>query len=394
MGQKVKEKSMDGSTYGHNAVFGLEDDAVNPLVVKYLADVRNEANATLITSFVKNEEPQTLKHSADMYDDEPVQDVSHSREATPTSDRFSQGNLGRDELVVSIEPRPSSLHNVERNLPARLQLFNANLPIWGAWYNTTRDTLLSKGFTTQEYSSQILDLLLYHIKVYLHGSAEPVTGIRAHLCNLLKNHKVEDDLLKENTWVIDEEWIIPTLSRLDSVRLRDIGDIKRCLTGDYRDKRPRNYQQWTEFMKDNEPTASMFSTMVGIDDIWIILKFMKVNWIKQIAKDMSSHTSRTLAMWLLYSLLYLPKNLPASDISTIRDFSKKCRKLYLDKQVPTAHSNPSIFHTQLSKELKGLGITSPDPDMSMLEMVIIVASSVFGQQDLVLWDGLDVEETI
>ena len=377
------------SVYGQSPAFELDNDAVNPLVIAYINNVRKEAVATRVTSFVDDNETQVVKHSADMYDDAPVGTVT----TTELSKVVKMGTgpkrtVATDELISAVGSQFDSVKEKKTVLPQRLQLFNSSADIWLSWYNETRNTLSKRGFSTQEYSSEVLNLLLYHIKMFLEGSKEPNTGIRAHILNLLANHVVSGALLEENPWTIDEEWIVPTLSRLDAVRIKSIDDIKRCITGDYKDKCPRNYQQWTQFIRENEPTVSMFTTMVGLEDLWIIIKFMKVNWIKQIAKGASGHSTATLSMWLLYTLIYLPQNLPASDVSTIRDFAKKCRKLYLDKQVGTPSTNPTSFHIPLSKEFRSLGITSPDPDMGIFELVTLLASQTYGQRDLVSWDDI------
>ncbi|CAB4253084.1 similar to Saccharomyces cerevisiae YPR057W BRR1 snRNP protein component of spliceosomal snRNPs, required for pre-mRNA splicing and snRNP biogenesis [Maudiozyma barnettii] len=391
MENKKSSASVD-PTFGQAPVFALNDEDVNPLAIQYLKDVRREALTTNATNY-KGVSQRSSKFLADIYDDEPN---SNPKLNSESQDIVNLGERSVDDLVTDATfNTPDTMRNypteqTSSELPTRLKKFNENSGQWLAWFKKSKTKILDSAFTTQGYDDDILNLLLFYLKQHLNESKDRNTGIETHLHNLLKDHNVSDEILSSNSWTIDETWITPTLSRLRSMRIRDIDDIKACLLGDYRSKKPRNYDQWTRFIRENEPNSSMFTTMVTQDDIWIIFKFMKQNWLKVMMKT-PENFART-GMWLLYSMFYLSEDLNSTQISTLRDFAKKCQRLYLDKLVLHSQAGEgdqiSLHEIKLPSEMIVLGILPPISGLAVIELVMVVISQIFGQKDLVAWTAI------
>ncbi|SMN20367.1 similar to Saccharomyces cerevisiae YPR057W BRR1 snRNP protein component of spliceosomal snRNPs, required for pre-mRNA splicing and snRNP biogenesis [Maudiozyma saulgeensis] len=387
--------------FGQVPVFGLNDEDVNPFVVQYLKDVRREALTTNATNY-KGANQKNAKYLANIYDDS---DNDHN-DYRP-HDSNSEGNSEARDIVnpnkrsiddLITQPPFDTEENTNSNpteqttsdLPLRLKIFDQNVNQWLTWFKDSKTEILKSAFTTQEYDDDILNLLLFYLKEHLTETKTSNSGIGSHLQNLLKNHKVSNEVLALHSWTIDETWVTPTLARLRSIRIRDIDDIKTCLVGDYKNKKPRNYDQWTRFIRENDPNSSMFSTMITQDDIWIILKFMKQNWLKVMIK--TPEKSARTGMWLLYAMFYLSENLNSTQISTLRDFAKKCQRLYLDKFIlhsPVTQEDkiPSPV-LRLPSEMVGLEILQPQENPTVVELVLLVVSEIFGQKDLLEWSGV------
>ncbi|KAG0661492.1 spliceosomal snRNP component [Maudiozyma exigua] len=386
--------------FGQSPAFGLNDDAVNPLAIKYLKNVRREALALNITNYRPEQNNREIQYSASIYDDDDgentlsnniPQDSSKNTHAIELPGRLN--NIGIDDLIIAPFSSSDDIVGDEKHsnseLALRLTIFNKSMDIWLKWFQDTRSKILNEAFTTQEYDDDTLDLLIYYLKEYLKKSKAGNRGIEGHLQNLLKDYYIDDEILSQNEWTIDEEWVAPALSRLRSIRIHDINDIKMCLKGNFSNKKPRNYEQWTKFIRENEPNSSIFATMLKQDDIWIILKFMKQNWLKVLMKkpEQSSRTS----MWLLYSLFYLSENLNSTQLSTLRDFAKRCQGLYLEKFASRYSDDPQqqAYFKQISvklpSEMKVIGIKYPLEHVTILELVLVVVSQVFGQKDLIIW---------
>lgn len=400
----MKEKNTAASIdpiFGQTPAFGLNDEAVNPLVIKYLKNVRQEALATNITNYRPVQNTEEIQYSASIYDDDGDDSILEywvpkidTRNGYATEQANNLQNIGIDDLVIAPIDSSDAISNEQvqskAELALRLTIFNKNADMWIKWFQDSKSKILQEAFTTQEYDDDTLNLLLYYLKEYLKQSKTGNKGIEGHLQKLLKDHSVSDEILSQNEWTIDEEWVIPTLSRLRSVRIRDINDIKACLKGVFSKQKPKNYEQWTKYIRENEPIGSMFTTMLKQDDIWIILKFMKQNWLKVFMKkpEQSSRTS----MWLLYSFFYLSENLNSTQISTLRDFAKRCQSLYLEKFVENySDDDPEQqkYFKQLSitlpSEMKVLGIKHPQEPVTILELVLAVVAQTFGQKDLITW---------
>lgn len=384
--------------FGQAPVFGLNDEAVNPLVIQYLKNVRQEALTTNITNYRPVQNTKKIQYSASIYDDDysrpvdkiPKIDSGNTYVGTQTDNLH---NTGIDDLIVAPVTSPNidfkDQAHLKTELALRQTIFNKSAETWIRWFRDSKLKILQEAFTTQDYDDDTLNLLIYYLKIYLTKSKTGNRGIEGHLQNLLKDHIVNNEILAQNKWTIDEEWVIPTLSRLGSVRIRNINDIKMCLKGEFSNQKPKNYEQWTKYIRENEPTSSMFITMLKQDDIWIILKFMKQNWLKAFMKR-PEQSSRT-AMWLLYSLFYLSENLNSTQISTLRDFARRCQSLYLEKFVPNYSDDPERqgYFKRLSiilpDEMKVLGIKYPQEPVIILEVVLVVVAQIFGQRDLLVW---------
>lgn len=398
MGENNTSGSVD-PVFGQSPAFGLNDDAVNPLVIQYLKNVRREALATNITNYRPEHINREIQYSASIYDDEGENTFSSDIPKNGSQDTHAielpghLNNIRIDDLIVapfsSSDDIIADEEHSNSELSLRLSIFNKNVDKWLKWFQEAKSKILNEAFTTQEYDNDTLNILIYYLKEHLKKSKAGNKGIEGHLQNLLKDYNIDDEILSQNEWTIDEEWVAPTLCRLRSIRIHDINDIRMCLKGDFSSKKPRNYEQWTKYIRENEPNSSIFATMLKQDDIWIILKFMKQNWLKVLMKkpEQSSRTS----MWLLYSLFYLSENLNSTQISTLRDFAKRCQSLYLERFVSRYSNDPQhqTYFKQLAvklpSEMKVHGIKYPLEHVTILELILIVVSQVFGQKDLIIW---------
>lgn len=388
MSNKPHSRHID-SAFGQAPAFGLDDATVNPLVIQYLKSVRTEALTTNATQSRTALPTVTVKHKASIYDD----DGYDENDLNVLNSKNPEEKPHGDELItyISTSDKVENQHNlVKVKLPERLNYFNDNIESLMKWFESANISLKENAISTQDYTDDVLNLLLFYLKEFLENNIPNKKGISIHLVNLLKDHYVSEKIRKENAWIIDEEWVKPTLERLSAVRVRNIDDIKKSLTGNYYSVKPKNYNQWSAFLKDNEPNNSMFVTMMNQDDIWTIFKFMKQNWLKVIIKNPGS--SKKMSMWLLYIMLYLPTTLSAGQVSTLRDFAKKCQKPYLEKLVPLLSQEPiqkeAIPWIINTTELKMLHVEQLPKDFTILELVLVIVSQKFGQKDLINWNEI------
>ncbi|CCK71491.1 Brr1p KNAG_0H00760 [Huiozyma naganishii CBS 8797] len=329
--------------FGQQRVFALDDPSVDPAVVAYLGRVRQEAlttNAISRASLEQNSGPKHT-HQASMYDD-----VS-------------------EELPVAKKQRTE--------VPSLIKQAQKHYVEWNRWLDKLQVELESKGSQIEEYTDEQMNALLSHLKRYIEGKPEK-KGIHTHLLNLLREHHPTSNSGKLPDGM-DEEWSENLIIKLGRSRIPTLDILKTHIMSDFSSLEPRGYKAWAKFVKENEPSRSMFHTMIHPGNIWLLVKYMSERWIDDLISK--ANLTAKLSYWLLYTLLYLPTKVTATNTSTLRDLGKKCRDLIVNdaRTVDTV-----IAHG--SAEMVQFEATRFPADLSVIQLALARIATTYGQQDL------------
>lgn len=342
-----KESQAPDSVFGQSRAFALTDPLVDPAVVAYLSTVRQEALRTSTISPVTMMSLKLPKHNADMYDD--VQESS----------------------LLTKPPRIPAF-------PEKLLAFQRNMDNWIQWFKHSKETIWHNGYIFEGYNTSTLDLLLHYLKKYLEAKKEK-KGLIVHLLNILKDHP---EINEDSEFLMDEDWLEATLNKLKTKKIKNLNDIKNII-GEGHKLVPNGFKQWYQYITENEPSHSIFKTVVNDRNIWVLVQFYSKEWIKDIYNNKKRQQVVRFSQWLLYIIIHLPTNLTADYISILRTLGKKCQKNVND----IAHASDHLTETiVLTDEMKLLGIQEPPGNPSILELALSVISEFYGQRDLTDWE--------
>ncbi|CAI4054890.1 hypothetical protein SUVZ_16G3350 [Saccharomyces uvarum] len=339
---KKGESQAPDAVFGQSRAFALSDSSVNPDVIKYLNDVREQAlrtNAISISSQVNLQ--KRTRHKSSMYDDED-EEVTKKRVVSPPLIRLQKNT---DMLVK--------------------------------WFNSVKYVVLTNAYEFTGYDDETLNLLLFCLMNYLKDVPCKSSKVEK-IINILTEHTFpEQEENKEQKLEIDEEWVKTVLVRLEKTNINSYEDIKRIIAeGDTHTL--SGYNQWFRYIIGNDPRHTMFCEKITSKELWVLMKFMSNTWIKEIYKKGTNH--RRLQDWLFYLLIHTPERLTAEYTSTLRDLGKKCRELILKKPVQACDDDKII----LPMEMKELDVTIPSAleNMTIIELATCIIAVNYGQKDL------------
>ncbi|CAI1775133.1 hypothetical protein SEUBUCD646_0P03320 [Saccharomyces eubayanus] len=339
---KKGESQAPDAIFGQSRAFALSDSSVNPDVIRYLNDVREQAlrtNAISISSQVNLQ--KRTRHKSSMYDDED-EEVTNKRIVSPPLIRLQKN---ADMLVK--------------------------------WFNSAKYVVLNNAYEFTGYDDETLNHLLFCLMNYLKDVPCKNSKVEK-IINVLNEHTFpENEENTEQKLEFDEEWAKSILVRLGKANINNYEDIKRIIAeGDTHTL--SGYNQWFKYIIGNDPRHTMFCEKITSKELWVLMKFMSNTWIKEIYKKGTNH--RRFQDWLFYLLIHTSERLTAEYTSTLRDLGKKCRELILKKPVQ-AHNDDKIT---LPMEMKELDVTVPPAleNMAIIELAICIIAVNYGQKDL------------
>lgn len=392
------------SLFGQCKAFSIDDENVNPEVVKYLRNVRNEALTTSAISMnkMKNSagESNVTRHDASMYDDQnaiPITNIPKDPTTTnETRETFTDVSSKKRRKLTNGGTLKDSL------IPEKLIIFNQRMiPVMDWFQNLQSDIFNLPCNMDYNYDNNTLELLISHIQRLLNDKdkPEPNTGVKLHLSNLLKNW-VPSEIINQtenNGYMIDDDWIQKLLIKLQCVKIPNIDFLKSVITGDYSNFEPHGYRSWNQFLLNNEPCKDMFNTIINDNNIWLLVKYMTQSWITEI----SERQNHNMKLWLIYTLVYLPSSIVANNTSTLRDLGKKCREIIIKHYYTSYPSddiekktneyevyNPLVPLKKFIKlEFKQFTSKEIPDDATLLELTLYIIATKYGQNDLIQWDS-------
>lgn len=337
------DRSVD-SVFGQTIAFSLNDERVNPAVVKYLSSVRDEA---LRTSALRISEGK--RHAADIYDED-------------------------DTIVKKKKPNSTCLTS--------LQYLNFRIDEWLAWFRNTQKMVLESGYLPQQHTEKSLNLLLGYLKVYLSERSDE-KGSSVHLLKVLeKLPKAEED----ETLELDKGWAEKIVKSLQTKQIDDIDDIKAFLTN-ADTTTPVGFKQWYQYLQQNEPSQAAFGRIINERNIWVLIQYMAQEWIKTIAKCRKPRQAIRFSNWLFYLLINVPANILADHTSNLRNLGKKCRAVITkDAEANTegyCKKDEILLKKALPSDLKQLGVLTPPDDLDIIQLTLAIVASSYGQTDLI-----------
>ncbi|EJS41342.1 brr1p [Saccharomyces arboricola H-6] len=339
---KKGDSQAPDAIFGQSRAFALSDSSVNPDVIKYLGNVRQEALRTNAIS-IKNQMAlqKRTRHKSSMYDDE-------------------------DEETTK-----------NHVVPPFLTRLHDNGELWVRWFNSVRSVVLTNAYEFEGYDDETLDLLLFYLKNYLGEmpcKSSKVLKIISVLDQYTFPEKIKD---KDQELEIDEEWARDILVGLEKININSFEDVKKVITE--ADTHELNgYNQWYKYIVSNEPLHTMFCGKITSKQLWVLVKYMSNTWVKEIYKRGTNY--RRLQDWLFYLLLHTPEKLTAEYTSTLRDLGKKCRELIQKKPVQVCNDDKVILPMEVKK--LDLEIPSAMENLTIFELAICVIAFNYGQKDL------------
>ncbi|CEP63853.1 Brr1p LALA0_S09e03972g [Lachancea lanzarotensis] len=356
MGKKTSGKSYRNSKhdaqesqsidliFGQSRAFALEGSLVNPEVKKYLTSVRAQALSTLGAnpSIASVQRPSRPKENQGLYDEEPV-------------------------------------------VNQKLTSFDKNCEAWLSWFKQMKqETEEIERQSSQNYTPESLNLLLFYFKKYLqeavkNGSIDTNEKI-TRVLELLQSHSVEEDAESE-ALEIDEEWASTLIAQLNTKRfhnIQTIDDLKRLISTPK--PLPQNFNSWHNFITRTEPTPALLQRMKNNDCVLRVASYL-IQWVGDIPKNKNVDK---ISQWTLFVLLYLENNLPAPDVSILRDLGKKARQCKLKTLTSTA--TLSSYHLGVP-----VGFCEPSAKiepLTAIDLALAVIALEYGQRDLIDWTGI------
>ncbi|SCU94268.1 LANO_0E06238g1_1 [Lachancea nothofagi CBS 11611] len=325
--------------FGQSRAFALEGCLVNPKVRSYLNLVRNQALSTLGVDPSTTRKEQSKYKKSSLYDEEPV---------------------------------------INQNLAQ----FDKNCQRWLDWFRELKLQSRENEYGTQEYSSQMLDLLMFYFKSFLQTrKTEGDSGFEGdsnlnRILILLQNHEVKLDA-QDPALEIDKNWALNLADQLKAKRasnIESLDDLRQFIS--IPAPLPQNFNAWHYFITRTEPTQNLMLRM-SADQIFRLASYL-IQWLGDIPKG--KHAEK-LSQWTLYVLLNLENHLPAQEVSVLRDLGKKARQLKLKGIETTPKEEP--FYLQVPSDFSSPQ-TRIEP-LSAIDLTIVVVAVEYGQRDLVDW---------
>ncbi|SCU93372.1 LAFA_0F16050g1_1 [Lachancea sp. 'fantastica'] len=334
-----ESQSMD-PLFGQSRAFALEGHLVNPQVRKYLKSVRQQALSTLgADPGSKVQRATRPKENQGFYDDEPV-------------------------------------------VNQKLARFDKNSKAWVAWFRELKNGIQeTEGSSAQQYTPETLDLLLLYFKRFLQeavekGSIESNESVTKVLA-LLQSHNVEEDAETESL-EIDEEWANSLVAQLKTKRfhnIQTIDELKRLISTPK--PLPQNFNSWHNFITRTEPSPALLQRISDNDCVLRLASYL-IQWVGDIPKN--KNVGR-ISQWTLFVLLYLDSNLPAPNVSILRDLGKKARHCKLKTLAST--DTQSIYHLKVPE---GFPVPSVEIEpLTAIDLALAVVALEYGQRDLIDW---------
>ncbi|QLQ78883.1 hypothetical protein HG537_0B02310 [Torulaspora globosa] len=332
------DQSVD-STFGQTPAFSLTDPEVDPAVIKYLSDVRQEA---LRTNVIKRSELK--RHTADIYDED-------------------------DEVIVKKS-------RSQKELPVCLKYVDSQVHIGVQWFENVKRVVLNNRTVCQDHTEESLNLLLHFLREYLGKLSQDEQT--SHLLNILEDlpPKAQD---RDDEYELDEEWAESVVKKLHTRHINNITDIKTII--ETNSSKPMGFKQWYHYLQRTEPTQSAFNTTIDQRNIWVLVQYMAQEWIKNISKGKKPAQTSRFSNWLLYILFNIPDKLTAEYTSNLRNLGKKCRKAIREIQEIKVPSIKSIYPHELTE----LRIPSPPEGLDIIQLTLSVIAVIYGQRDLIDW---------
>lgn len=370
--------------FGQSKAFSTDDPNVNPDVIKYLNQVRNEALSTSAVSMSSVRMPERMsspvvRHEASMYDD----------------DDNEEGSTQRKKKKMTIKDEKTS------NIPEEFVNFRKRLDISSHWFDDLKKELQSQpSRLDHHYDDESLNLLISSIKKNVstrinksEDESDQPSGIILHLNNLLKDWEMINNLSQED-FIVDDEWIQNLIIQLQCVKIPNLTTLKDVIKGDYSNLEPRGFKLWDQFVRFNEPCNDMFKTMINDNNIWLLVKYMATRWVNSMIQGQNQYS---LMLWLIYLLLNLPLKVTANNTSTLRDLGKECKKVilthYQNNEITDKDTDKDkllslmIIPSDLKFEFKQFTPQEPVPsDTSLIELTLYLIATKYGQLDLIEWE--------
>ncbi|CUS23864.1 LAQU0S12e01750g1_1 [Lachancea quebecensis] len=338
---KSEAKSGNGSTetqgmdplFGQSRAFALEGAMVNPEVRNYLKNVRTQALSTLGADpgTSSRKEPRRVSNN-DMYDEGPV--------------------VHQDLLR-----------------------FDKQKSQWLAWFEDLKTSVQSFDPQTESYEPETLDLLLFFFKQYLQKLKDATSGQDESLnkiLDVLEEHKAPTE---DTSLDIDEEWANNLLAQLKTNKQRKVetvSDLKRFITEPA--ALPKNFNAWHYFVTKTDPSCTLLRNMPP-EEVFRIASYF-VQWLADIPKGKNA---TRLSSWAVYVLVFLQDQLPAQEVSVLRDLGKKARHLKL-RSLSSGNALPKI---QAPYDITGA--KDCPSALSALDLTLVVVACKYGQLDLIDW---------
>ena len=318
--------------FGQGRAFALEGDLVNPEVQQYLKTVRTQALTTLA--------------------------------ARPS-------NRGRHDTKVN---RTSDLYDEEPLIPPELSRFNRYKSSWLKWFNELKRSKDAHTAPAPGYDSAMLNLLVFYFKQYLQelkAAASESDADLDRILTILQDHNVEK---QDSTLEIDEEWAKGILQQLKSSKsqVSSVSDLKDFISKPA--PLPKNFNGWYYCVTKTEPTCALFERMSP--ELTFKLASYLNQWLGDVSKDKKA--SRITA-WILYTFLFLGDQLPAQEVSVLRDLGKKARQMKLNCS-DSADALPKIVQPSDMSFYK-----DPPQPLSAIDLILVLVAFKYGQRDLVDW---------
>ncbi|EDO14996.1 hypothetical protein Kpol_376p9 [Vanderwaltozyma polyspora DSM 70294] len=336
------ETQATDSIFGQNRAFALSDSLVNPDVITYLNQVREEAIHTSAISVPKSRlvsNSVELKHMAEMYDDDQVELIETGPETTS------------ETLVIT--------NSVELS----------------DWFQFVRKQIWEEGYIFEGYDDETLNLLLTYLKRYLQALKEK-RGIVVHLLNILANLTEITSNHDDEEYNIDVEWCETILKKLSKTKVRNLQELQHFVRSSYK-YTPMGFKQWYQYIEQNEPSHSIFKNIVNETSIWVLVQYFSKEWTKDIASYKRPKIADRMGQWLFYVLLHLPTKLTAEYTSELRNLGKKCQKLLSKGSKSPNHK------LSLTGELKDITIEDIPEFADPLALTLAVIAEFYGQRDLI-----------
>ncbi|CCD22680.1 Brr1p NDAI_0A05250 [Naumovozyma dairenensis CBS 421] len=353
------EKQTINPIFGQAPAFAINDSLVDPQVVAYLRDVRQEALRTTVTRIPEQKKVKPIV-TASMYDDD-----EKIADNTPLRSRY-ESDVTQMSATMSV-------------FPDKLIQFRQNMEQCIEWFKTARNSLIQNGY---RYDDTTLNLLVYYFKKYLEERNDQDDYVK-HLAEVLQHHFVENE---DDSLIIDNEWAERTLAKIREGEVRTIDDIKKFISGNSYE--PYGFSQWYEYLLTTEPTHSCFCSVINGRNIWILVQYYQQGLLEKIYSN--DQNSDRLNVWLLYILFHLPNNITANSTSLLRDLGKKCQNIILRNVSNAGGPEPSDVNSGLlvfTNELNNLSIPQPpEYPFTIVDLTLIVISELYGQKDLINWE--------
>ncbi|AMD18754.1 HBL148Wp [Eremothecium sinecaudum] len=319
--------------FGQSKVFDCSDEAVNPLAVQYLQNVRNEALCIHAVG-ARNLRTKGPKTNISYSDDE-IEDNNK-----PKSVGFGEGD-------------PISLpFDMDETMK---------------WFDRLQESSQEPQEPFEGYTEETLDLLLYSLKQYISETAQDSDP---GVCKLAKILEEVEPVQNNTSFELDAAWAGKLIARLKRRTFTSLENLKLKINSQL--PVPTRSQAWKIHISLNEPTNEFFQRM-SHDQLLQLLTYMVERFEDQIFSEVATEH----AQWLLYLLLHLPRRLAANHVSQVRSLAKVARKLI---QNNSSDLQPLVMPLELTED------SPPSPGTTICHLTLTVAAIVYGQRDLLFND--------